>query len=58
MGHKELWQRLLGRPASESRTLCHEGGTHGRSDRCRRSFMLPILETLSTIISFCPVCFG
>jgi hypothetical protein len=38
-----LWQRLLGRPVSESGTLCHEGGTHGRSDRCRRSFMLPIL---------------
>ncbi len=29
--------------ASECGTLCHEGGTHGRSDRCRRSFMLPIL---------------
>ena len=33
-----------GRPVSESGTLCHEGGTHGRSDRCRRSFMLAILR--------------
>jgi CheY-like chemotaxis protein len=24
--------------------LYHEGGTHGRSDRCRRSFMLPVLR--------------
>src|SRR6266481_1813634 len=47
----ELWQRLLGRPASESGTLRHGDGTHGRSDRCRRSFVLPILQTLSTIIS-------
>jgi hypothetical protein len=31
-----LWQRLLGRPASESGTLRHGDGTHGRSDRCRR----------------------
>ena len=38
-----LWQRLLGRPASESGTLRHGDGTHGRSDRCRRSFVLPIL---------------
>ena len=28
----------------KSGTLCHEGGTHGRSDRCRRSFRLPILQ--------------
>jgi hypothetical protein len=34
---------LLRRPASESGTLRHEDGTHGRSDRCRRSFVLPIL---------------
>jgi hypothetical protein len=33
----ELWQRLLGRPASESGTLRHGDGTHGRSDRCRKS---------------------
>mgnify|MGYP003693843953 CR=1 FL=1 len=39
-----LWQRLLGRPASESGTLRHGDGTHGRSDRCRRSFVLPILS--------------
>src|SRR5262245_59942641 len=39
----QLWQRLLGRPASESGTLRHGDGTHGRSDRCRRSFVLPIL---------------
>jgi phosphoenolpyruvate phosphomutase-like protein len=38
-----LCRRLLGRPASESGTLCHEGGTHGRSERCPRSFMLRIL---------------
>jgi hypothetical protein len=48
----KLWQRLLGRPASESGTLRHGDGIHGRSDRCRRSFMLPILQTLSTIIPF------
>jgi Iron/manganese superoxide dismutases, C-terminal domain len=40
---QRLWQRLLGRPASESGTLRHGDGTHGRSDRCRRSFVLPIL---------------
>jgi len=40
-----LWQRLLGQPASESGTLCHEGGTHRRSDRCRRRFMLPIISS-------------
>ena len=49
-----LWQRLLGRPASESGTLRHGDGTHGRSDRCRRSFVLPILQPLSTIIPFWP----
>src|SRR6516162_10518834 len=32
-----------GRPASESGTLRHGDGTHRRSDRCRRSFVLPIL---------------
>ena len=34
-----------GRPASESGTLRHRDGTHGRSDRCRRSFVLPILRS-------------
>jgi len=29
-----------GRPASESGTLRHGDGAHGRSDRCRRSFVL------------------
>ena len=38
-----LWQRLLGRPASESGTLRHGDGAHGRSDRCRRAFVLPTL---------------
>jgi hypothetical protein len=33
-----------GRRASESGTLRHGDGTHGRSDRCRRSFVLPILR--------------
>ncbi len=42
----KLWQRLLARPASESGTLCHGDGTHGRSDRCRRAFMLPILVAI------------
>src|SRR5262245_40434611 len=32
---RALWQRLLGRPASESGTLRHGDGTHGRSARCR-----------------------
>src|SRR4029453_15170753 len=41
---RALWQRLLGRPASESGTLRHGDGTHGRGDRCRRSFVLPILS--------------
>jgi sarcosine oxidase, subunit beta len=51
------WQQRCGsgfwdgqRPSSG--TLRHGDGTHGRSDRCRRSFVLPILQTLSTIISF------
>src|SRR5215813_13953535 len=39
---------LLGRSASESGTLRHGDGTHGRSDRCRRSFVLRILSTRST----------
>jgi hypothetical protein len=38
-----LWQRLLGRPASESGTLRHGDGTHGRSDRCRRSVRVAYL---------------
>src|SRR5713226_2309094 len=37
---------LLGRPASENGTLRHGDGTHGRSDRCQRSFVLPILEVV------------
>src|SRR6266536_3081486 len=31
-----LWLRLLGRPASESGTLCHVDGDQGRRDRLRR----------------------
>jgi hypothetical protein len=30
---RSLWQRLLGRPASESGRLCHGDGGHGRGDR-------------------------
>ena len=40
-----LCLRLLGRPASESGTLCHGDGAQGRGDRLRRSFMLPILSS-------------
>jgi hypothetical protein len=43
-----LWHRLVRPPGgavSESGTLRHGDGTHGRSDRCRRSFVLPILPT-------------
>ena len=47
-----LWQRLLARPASESGRLRHRDGDHEGGDRCRRAFVLPILQTLSTIISF------
>src|SRR5713226_1887428 len=43
-----LWQRLLARPASESGTLSHGNGTHGRSDRCRRALVLPILGPLAS----------
>ena len=39
----ELCRRLLGRPASESGTLCHGDGAQGKGDRLRRSFMLPVL---------------
>jgi NAD(P)-dependent dehydrogenase (short-subunit alcohol dehydrogenase family) len=49
-----LWQRLLGRPASESGTLRHGDGTHGRSDRCRRSFVLPILSERSSVANLSP----
>ena len=42
---KQLWPRLLRRCASESGRLRHGDGTHGRSDRCRRSFVLPILSS-------------
>jgi hypothetical protein len=31
-----LWQRLLGRPASESGRLCHRDGGHEEGDRYRR----------------------
>ena len=37
-------RRLLGRPVSDSGTLCPVDGTQGRCDRLRRSFMLPILK--------------
>jgi hypothetical protein len=55
-----LWQRLLGRPASESGTLRHGDGTHGRSDRCRRSFVLPILHSELSRNRECVavICFG
>ena len=39
-----------GRPASESGTLRHGDGTHRRSDRCRRSFVLPILPEVPVIM--------
>ena len=35
------------RPVSESGTLRRGDGTHGRSDRCRRAFVLPILRFAS-----------
>jgi MFS family permease len=38
-----LWQRLLGRPASESGRLCHGAGGPEGGRRCRRAFMLTIL---------------
>src|SRR5882724_9125259 len=45
-----LCRRLLGRPASENGTLCHGDGAHGRGDRLRRAFMLPIrLEPLDGV---------
>src|SRR5882724_4401671 len=40
----ELWRRLLGRPASESGTLCHGDGAHEGGDRYRRVLMLAILR--------------
>jgi hypothetical protein len=52
---RPLWQRLLGRPASESGTLRHGDGIHGRSDRCRRSFMLPILSAPVDLRHNCPL---
>src|SRR5882724_7089224 len=36
-----------GRSCCLSSTLRHGDGTHGRSDRCRRSFVLPILHIMS-----------
>jgi hypothetical protein len=38
-----VWQRLLGRPVSESGRLRHGDGGHEGRDRRRRSFVLPIL---------------
>ena len=38
-----LCLRLLGRPASESGTLGHVDGAHGRGDCLRGAFMLPII---------------
>ena len=35
--------RLLRRSASESGTLCHGDGAHGRGNRCQRGRMLTIL---------------
>src|SRR6266496_645943 len=45
---------FLRRSASESGTLRHGDGTHGRSDRCRRSFVLPILSTWLAWCSWLP----
>ena len=39
----ELWQGLLGRPASESGSLCHGGRGHEGGDRRRTVLMLAIL---------------
>jgi polyphosphate kinase-like protein len=38
-----LWHRVLGEPPSENGTLRQGDGSHGRSDRCRTSFVLPTL---------------
>ena len=46
-----LWQRLLGRPASESGTLCHGDGAHGRGDRRRRVLMWATLFVVPKIIA-------
>ncbi len=43
-GRDELWQRLLGRPASESGRLCHGDGAHEWGARRRRALTLPILR--------------
>lgn len=40
-----LFLGLLGAPASESGRLCHGDGGHGRGDRRRKAFMLPILHS-------------
>ena len=42
-GASPLCLQLLGRPASDSGTLCHVDGDQGRRDRRRRALMLPIL---------------
>ena len=39
----KLWQRLLGRPASESGRLRHGDGGHEWGDRRRRVLLLPTL---------------
>src|SRR5215471_6827735 len=52
------WQRLLGRPASKSGRLCRGDGPDELGDRLRRSFVLPIFQTLSRIISFWSTGFG
>ena len=42
-----LWQRLLGRPASESGRLCHGDGGHAGGARRRRALMLPSMKRLA-----------
>lgn len=54
-----LWHRLLGRPASESGTLCHSDAAQARGHRLPRAFMLPILILCSPgrCISWAPYFF-
>jgi hypothetical protein len=42
---------------SENGRLCRRDGVEEQSDGGIGSFILPILQTLSTIISFRPACF-
>jgi hypothetical protein len=44
---RPLCHRLVGRPVSESGTLCHGDGAHGRGGRRRRGLMLAILLFLA-----------